>query len=93
MAEKIADGSGDICFVGESGKPMLIGWELWGGGSNARKGGNSRGHELMTFMLYENEIPVHGPWPGRVSSVGGGIEGAARQDSEAGEFAYYVCIA
>jgi hypothetical protein len=50
----------------------------FGGGSNARKGGNSRGHELMTFMLYENEIHVHGPWPGRVSSVGGGIEGAAK---------------
>jgi len=93
VAEKIADGSGYICFVGESGKAMLIGWKLRGGGSNARKEGNSRGDELMTFMLYENEIPIHGPWPGRVSSVGGGTEGASRQDSEAGEFAYYMCIA
>lgn len=39
------------------------------------------------------EEATHRPWPGCVSSARGGLEGAARQDSEAAEFGRYVYIA
>lgn len=43
------------------------------------------------FMLYENKIPVHGLDVYRLPAVG--LQGAARQDSEAAEFTRYMYIA